>query len=68
MVAVNAADQDAENNAIDILRAHGARQIERAEGLWEDGQWVDFDPRNSPDLIVNDRAGATGAQAPGASQ
>jgi len=51
MVAINASDESGQQRACDILRAHGARQIERAEGEWQDGRWVDFDPRATPMLI-----------------
>ena len=51
MVAINANDANSVNRAIEILRAHGARQIEQAEGRWENGNWVDFDPRVIPNLI-----------------
>jgi hypothetical protein len=51
MVAVNALDAAEQDSAVEILRAHGARQIERAEGRWENGAWVDFDPSATPQLI-----------------
>ena len=34
-----------------MLRAHGAKDIERASGMWRDGDWVDFDPVASPHLV-----------------
>jgi hypothetical protein len=34
-----------------ILEECGAQQVERAEGLWEDGEWKDFDPVGPPNLI-----------------
>jgi hypothetical protein len=33
------------------LRAHGALEIERAEGEWRDAAWIDFDPRRIPDFV-----------------
>src|SRR5579864_1484474 len=48
MVAVNAeASEDAEY-AIDLLREYHPRMIERAEGLWRNGKWADFDPVRPP--------------------
>ena len=37
--------------AVNALRAAGARDIERAEGTWEAGQWIDFDPLKPPLLV-----------------
>ena len=51
MVAVNAETADAEQRAFEILRSHGAKQVERAEGKWENGKWLDFDPRTIPALM-----------------
>jgi hypothetical protein len=34
-----------------MLERCGAWQVERAEGLWENGQWADFDPVSVPNLI-----------------
>ncbi|MDR3399772.1 MAG: hypothetical protein P4M06_19695, partial [Pandoraea sp.] len=31
--------------AIAVLRDAGAAEIEQANGVWEDGEWRDFDPR-----------------------
>lgn len=43
MVAVRA---DAnEDTIVQVLRTEGARDVERAQGEWRDGSWVDFDPR-----------------------
>jgi len=60
MVAVNVEDEAAALRATDILREEGARQIERAEGTWQDGRWADFDPRATPNLV--DSAIARGEQ------
>jgi len=51
MVAVNADSAEDEEIAIALLRNHGAQMIERAEGSWRDGKWVDFDPVRPPDTI-----------------
>jgi hypothetical protein len=45
MVAVRVDNPAAEQRAIAILTRHGARDIERAEGTWQAGDWKDFDPR-----------------------
>ncbi len=46
---VNAADQ---NRVVEALKAAGAADIERAEGKWEGGDWVDFDPLAAPELMT----------------
>lgn len=51
MVAVNADSAEDEEIAIDLLRDRGAQMIERAEGSWHNGKWVDFDPVRPPDII-----------------
>lgn len=55
MVAVRVVDDDAERTAIEVLRAHGAQDIERHDGEWRDGQWVDFDPV-APPATIDDSA------------
>jgi len=32
----------------DVLHEGGARDLERASGKWEGGQWTDFDPQRPP--------------------
>src|SRR6185312_7900737 len=44
MVAVHTDSPEDEELAIDLLRDRGAQTIERAEGAWRNGKWVDFDP------------------------
>jgi hypothetical protein len=51
MVAVAADDESLRARAIELLRAIGAYDIEIAEGIISDGDWVDFDPVASPNLI-----------------
>ena len=51
MVAVRVDSSGSEEQAVQAFRARGALEIERAEGDWRDGAWVDFDPRRTPDLI-----------------
>jgi hypothetical protein len=45
MIAINVERPGTETRAIELLKAHGARDIRRAEGLWANGSWRDFDPR-----------------------
>lgn len=51
LVAVRIESGDAEQAAIATLQTHGAIHIEKAEGLWRDGQWIDFDPVAAPALV-----------------
>lgn len=39
-------EQEAE--AAQILREAGGKDVERADGRWRDGKWVDFDPVQPP--------------------
>lgn len=41
-------DPAVEQTVVDVLRADGAEDLERANGEWQDGQWVDFDPLQPP--------------------
>ena len=50
MVAVRATPA-LEQIAIDSLREIEAKDIERASGQWEDGDWKDFDPLQPPRKI-----------------
>ena len=40
-----------EDPAIRTLRAAGAQDIERATGVWSEGEWIDFDGTRRPDFI-----------------
>jgi hypothetical protein len=51
MVAVNAEFEEDEEVAIDLLRHSGARMVERAQGSWHNGRWVDFDPVAPPHVV-----------------
>jgi len=52
MIAVNVAGAGiAEEEIVRIFETAGAWQIERTEGLWEDGEWKDFDAVSPPHLI-----------------
>ncbi|WP_144630932.1 hypothetical protein [Bordetella genomosp. 13] len=39
---------DQENQAARILRESGGMDVERANGRWREGKWVDFDPVQAP--------------------
>ena len=52
LVAVNVGAGDvSEEEVIRIFEASGAHQVERADGLWENGEWKDFDAVSPPQLI-----------------
>ena len=61
MVAVCAGSEEREQNAIRVLRECGADNIERAEGVWENGDWLDFDPTAVPVLVDQQHLHAPGA-------
>jgi hypothetical protein len=48
MVAVRVDRAGTEPRAIETLSRFGARDIERTEGTWREGDWKDFDPRVPP--------------------
>lgn len=56
IVAVNIGDPNSENLVIDTLKNEGAQGIERADGQWRDGEWVDFDPQRPPQWIEGSSA------------
>ena len=52
LVAVNVgAGNVAAEDIIAIFETCGAHQIERAEGVWENGAWADFDAVRPPNLV-----------------
>ena len=51
MVAVRVAKLELKQRIIDSLKHSGAKDIESAQGAWENGEWVDFDPVAYPKLI-----------------
>jgi hypothetical protein len=51
MLAVNAVDAHRQQRALELLQRHQAQDIERAEGEWSNGQWVDFDPVAIPNRM-----------------
>ena len=60
MVAVNAGTADREREAIRVLRECGADNIEQAEGIWENGDWLDFNPNAEPVLVDQPQLNAPG--------
>jgi hypothetical protein len=44
MLAVNSVDRSCRELALRVLREAGALGIEQAQGRWEGGRWVDFEP------------------------
>lgn len=48
--------EGSEDAVVQVLRAQGALEIERASGEWRDGEWVDFDPRTTPQFIDAEQA------------
>ena len=51
LVAVRAVEFAQRVAAVNVLRAEGARDIERADGTWQAGEWIDFDPLKPPFLV-----------------
>lgn len=37
--------------AANLLQSVGAKDVERADGTWQMGKWVDFDPLQAPKLV-----------------
>jgi hypothetical protein len=52
LVAVGAASLSEQTNAITVLRAQGATDMERAQGNIIRSQWNDFDPLSTPALVT----------------
>lgn len=44
IVAIHAPDDATQAQAIAVLRARGAKDLEQADGKWVAGSWSDFDP------------------------
>lgn len=53
LVAVSALASAQQDAAIRILRAHGATDIDRAEGTFTAGQWSDFNPLTPVTLVAS---------------
>lgn len=45
LVAARAPDYAKRVVAVNVLETMGAQDVERAQGTWEQGRWVDFNPR-----------------------
>lgn len=54
MLAVAITSPQQRNDAIDILGAH-AEEVEEAEGVIQDGDWIDFNPL-APGKVIRQRA------------
>jgi hypothetical protein len=50
-VAVRAVEFARRVAAVNVLRAKGGQDIERADGTWRAGKWIDFDPLKPPLLV-----------------
>jgi hypothetical protein len=51
MLAARVMNTDNSSQIIERLRSYGAADIERAQGKWVNGDWVDFDPATPPQLV-----------------
>lgn len=51
LVAVRAAEYAKRLIAVNVLQAYGARDVERTDGTWTAGEWIDFDPSIPPRLV-----------------
>lgn len=56
MVATRIADTTDETSVVRTLEQHGAQDVEKAQGQWRHGTWVDFDPSSPPYLFTPDQA------------
>jgi len=52
MLSVRIATPVNEKRVIAVLQAQGAADVERANGLWRDGDWTDFNPIAVPQLVA----------------
>ncbi len=65
LIAINAdAGPLAADDVVRIFEECGARQVERTEGRWENGEWADFDPLSPPRLVGGRDARSAGATPP----
>jgi hypothetical protein len=51
IVAARAPEYPRRVIAANVLQSVGAKDVERADGTWRMGKWVDFDPLQSPKLV-----------------
>ena len=55
-------DPQNEGTVIDLLAAAAVEDLERAQGEWRDGEWVDFDPLAPPNKIGANSRSRVGVQ------
>lgn len=46
---------DNRQEAVTVLRGHGAQELEEAQGELQNGEWVNFDPREAVKLLPEDQ-------------
>ena len=51
MVAVNT-QRSLPDDVVMLLQTHGAKLVEQAEGQWQHGHWLDFDPVSTPGNVA----------------
>jgi hypothetical protein len=51
IVAARAPEYGRRVIAANVLQSAGAKDVERADGTWQLGKWVDFDPLQAPKLV-----------------
>ena len=56
ILAVRLTGQNTEERVIRDLEQQGALDVEKAQGEWRDGQWVDFNPVSRPRLVAEESA------------
>ena len=56
ILAVRLTGQNTEERVIRDLEQQGALDVEKAQGEWRDGQWVDFSPVSRPRLVAEESA------------
>ena len=65
LIAVNVEPgMPAADDVARIFEECNARQVERTEGRWENGEWADFDPTSPPHLIGGRDAREAASRAP----
>lgn len=52
MLAVRIDSPAQEQDVIGALYEAGARVVERTQGIWRDGEWADFDPVSTPQIVA----------------
>lgn len=64
MLAVRV-DAGRQQHVSNLLREAGGVEIERAHGRWENGQWRDFDPLETPELEADATSATSRSTEPG---